>query len=73
MQVGEIAAPAAGDEDLLADAIGMLQHGDPAATFAGFDGTHQAGRAAAENDHVEGLVDQVNEFQVSSFEFQVEN
>src|ERR1035441_1581635 len=69
MQIGEIATPAAGNEDLLANAIGVLQHGDPAATLAGFEGTHQSGCAAAENNHVEGLVGQVISFksQVSSF------
>ena len=73
VQIGEIAAPAAGDEDLLANAIGVLQHGDPAATLAGFDGTHQSGCAAAENNYVEGLVGQVIsfKFQVSSFKSKV--
>ena len=73
MQIGEIATPAAGDEDLFADAIGVLQHGDPAATFAGFDGAHQAGGPAAENDYVEGLLDQVTSFrfQVSSFKLKL--
>src|ERR1019366_6360391 len=61
-QIGEIATPAAGDEDLFANAIGVLQHGDPAATLAGFEGTHQSGCAAAENNHVEGLVGQVMSF-----------
>ena len=73
MQIGEIATPAAGDEDLLADAIGVLQHGDPSPTFTGFDGTHQAGGPAAENDYVEGLLDQVTSFrfQVSSFKLKL--
>jgi hypothetical protein len=73
MQIGEIATPAAGDEDLFADAIGVLQHGDPAATFAGFDGAHQSGGPAAENDYVESLFDQVTSFRfrVSSFKSKV--
>ena len=73
MQIGEIATPAAGDEDLFADAIGVLQHGGTAATFTGFDGTHQAGGPAAENDYVEGLLDQVTsfKFRVSSFKSKV--
>ena len=73
MQIGEVATAAAGDEDLLANAIGVLQHGDPAATLAGFDGAHQSGCAAAENNYVEGLVGQVIsfKFQVSSFKSKV--
>ncbi len=79
MQIGEIATPAAGDEDLLADAISVLQHGDPAATLTGFDGAHEAGSAAAKNNYVEGLIGQVLSFKfhVSRFklklDYRVEN
>jgi hypothetical protein len=55
MQVGKVAAPAAGDQNLFADALGPLQHGHAASALAGFNGAHQAGRAAAENDYIETL------------------
>ncbi len=55
VQVGEVAAPAAGDQDLFADALGPLQHGHAAPAPAGFNGAHQAGCSAAENDHVKTL------------------
>jgi hypothetical protein len=38
MKVGEIAAASAGDENLLAAAVGALQHGDAPPAFAGLDG-----------------------------------
>jgi hypothetical protein len=53
MQVGEVAASAAGDQDFLADAVGMFEHNDATAALAGLDGTHQAGSAASQDDHVE--------------------
>src|SRR6266853_4767557 len=52
MQVGEVAAPAAGDQDLLADLFSALQHGHAPSALAGFNGAHQARRAAAQNDYV---------------------
>jgi hypothetical protein len=55
MKVGEVAASAARDKDLLAQPVGVLDHGDAAAALAGFDGAHQACRAAAENECVEGM------------------
>jgi hypothetical protein len=57
MEVGEIAAASAGDQDFLADAFGALQHRDAAAAFAGFDGAEQAGGAGTKNQSVK-LVDQ---------------
>ena len=53
MQIGEIAASAAGDQDLLAQPVGVFEYGDAAAALAGLDGAHQASRAAAENQCVE--------------------
>jgi hypothetical protein len=35
MDVGEIAAAAAGDQNFLADAIGTLEHGNAPSAFAG--------------------------------------
>jgi hypothetical protein len=55
MNVGEVAAPAAGDENFLSDAVGVLEHRDAAASFAGFDGAHQSRGARAEDDCVELL------------------
>ena len=40
VQIGEIAAPAAGDQDLLADSIRAFEHQDAPAPLAGFHGTH---------------------------------
>ena len=56
MQVGEIAAAATGDQDLLADAIGALEQQDTASALAGFDGTHQAGGPGSENDDVTSFI-----------------
>ena len=67
MQVGEVAAASAGDEDLLANAFGVFQHGDARAALAGLDGAHQSGRASAEDDRV--IV--MNHTTVSGFELQV--
>ena len=47
VEVGEVAAAAAGDEDLFADAIGMIENEDAAAALAGHDGSHQSGCACA--------------------------
>ena len=50
--VGEVAAAAAGDEDFFAGAVGVVEEEDAAASFAGFDGCHQAGGACAEDHYV---------------------
>ena len=52
MQVSEIAAAAAGDQNFLADAIRAFEHQDTPAPLAGFNGAHQASRARSENDDV---------------------
>ena len=52
VQVGEVAAAAAGDEDFLADSIRAFEHQNTPATLAGLNGTHQAGRTGSENDDV---------------------
>ena len=49
VNVGEIAAATAGDEDFFADAVGVFKDGDAAAAVAGFDGTKEAGGASAED------------------------
>ncbi len=38
MDVGEVAAASAGDEDFLADAVGVFEDGDATAALARFDG-----------------------------------
>ncbi len=53
VDIREIAATAAGDEDLFPEPVGMLQNRDAASALARLDGAHQASRAAAENQRVE--------------------
>ena len=67
MQVGEVAAPAAGDQDLLANAVGAFQDGDAASALASSDGAHQPGGASAQNHRIVGMDHKT----VSSFEFRV--
>jgi hypothetical protein len=52
MQTREIAASAAGDQDLLAKAVRVFQKQNAAAPLAGFDGTHQSRRAGSEDNCV---------------------
>ncbi len=56
MQVGEVAAAAAGDQDFFADTVGAFQDGNAATALPCLDGAHEAGRAAAENDDVKVVV-----------------
>ena len=51
--VGEIAAAAAGHQDLLADPVGMLDHQHAPAAPTGRDRAHQAGGAAADDHRIE--------------------
>jgi hypothetical protein len=55
MNVREVAATSAGDEDFFADAVGMIEKGDAASALAGFDGAHESGGACAEDEGVEGM------------------
>jgi predicted HD phosphohydrolase len=55
VEVGEVAASATGDQNFLAQPVGVLEHRDAASTLAGFDGAHQAGCATAENHCIEGV------------------
>ena len=52
VQVGEIAAAAAGDQDFLADAVRAFEHQNAPPALARFHGTHQPGGAGSENDDV---------------------
>jgi hypothetical protein len=58
VQVGEVAAAAAGDADLLGELGGVVDDQHAAPALAGFGGAHHAGGAGADHDHVEagGLV-----------------
>jgi hypothetical protein len=52
VDIGEITASPAGDQDFLPQPLGMFEHGYPPPPPAGFDSTHQSGSAAAENQSV---------------------
>jgi hypothetical protein len=52
VEVGEVGAAAAGDEDLLADALGVVKQEDAAAATASGGGTHEAGGASSENENI---------------------
>src|SRR5580700_6730611 len=56
VQVGEVAAPSAGDENLLAAAVGVFENSNAAAALAGFNRTHEASSAPSEDDYVELLI-----------------
>ena len=47
--IGEITSAAAGNEDFLAGAVGMLDHRDAASTLTRLRRAHQPGGAAAQN------------------------
>jgi hypothetical protein len=53
VQVGEVAAAAAGDKDLLAGLVTALEYRNAAAAAAGFNGGHEARGASAEDENVE--------------------
>jgi len=53
VDVGEVAAASAGDEDLLAGARGAFEDGDAVSTAASFDGAHETGGTCSENEGVE--------------------
>jgi hypothetical protein len=52
MNVGEITAPPAGDQNLLPDSIGALKHGDTPPAFAGLYRAKQTGGPSAKNQGV---------------------
>ena len=53
--IGEVAAPATGHQDLLADAVGVLDHQHPQTALCGSQCAHQARRAAADDQDVVGV------------------
>ncbi len=52
VDVREIAAPASGNQNFLADAVGALQYGDSASSFASFCGAQESRGASAEDESV---------------------
>ena len=52
VEIGEVAAAAAGNGNLLSDAIRMLKHDDLAASFSRFDGAEKTGCPAANHNDV---------------------
>ena len=56
MQVGEVAASATGDKDLLAYPFGMIDDSHLAAAFAGLDSAHEPCSSGPQDDHVEMML-----------------
>src|SRR6476646_1152123 len=52
MDVGEIAAPTAGDQYLFADSFRALQYGHASPATARFHRAHEPGCSRAQNDHI---------------------
>ena len=52
VEVGEVAASTAGEEDFFARAIGVVDDGDAAASATRFDRAHEPGSACAEDEDV---------------------
>ncbi len=52
VDIRKITAPAAGDEDFLADSFGTFQHPDTPSAFAGLDCAEESRGAGAENQSV---------------------
>jgi hypothetical protein len=62
MEIREIAAASAGDQDFLTDFICAFDHGDAASAFAGLDGAKQSGGSGAKDQSVKFM----NQGRVSS-------
>src|SRR5450755_3582763 len=70
IQVGKVAAPAAGNQNLLADAIGAFQHSNTASALSGSDGAHQPSGASAQDYRIVGMDHEDSfKFPVSSFKY----
>jgi hypothetical protein len=52
VDVGEVAAAAAGDENLFANTVGMIEDEDAAATLTCGDGGHEARCTSAEDEGI---------------------
>jgi hypothetical protein len=53
MQIGEVAAPATRNQDLLADAIGALEDDNTTPATYGAGGAHQASGTGAQHNRIE--------------------
>jgi len=56
VEVGEVGAASAGDEDFFAGTVGVVEDEGAAAALAGFDGGHEAGGSGTEDDYVVSAV-----------------
>jgi hypothetical protein len=59
MQVGEIAASTARDQDFLADTFGPFQHGHTATVPARLNGAHEPGRTRAQDNDVKLMLGRI--------------
>jgi hypothetical protein len=55
VDVGEVAAASAGDEDLFAGFFGVVEEEDAASAASSLDGAHEAGGSGAEDYYIECL------------------
>src|SRR5579872_3645134 len=56
IEVGEVATPSSGDQDLSANLRVMLRHHNPASPLTGFDGAHQAGSTRPDHNYIDRLL-----------------
>jgi hypothetical protein len=56
VQIRKVAAAPAGDEDLFAGTLSVLEQRDTAAAAAGFNGGHEARSARAEDEDIESVL-----------------
>jgi hypothetical protein len=55
VEVGEVTAASAGDEDFFTGAVGAFEESDASVAAARFDGGHEAGGAGADDEDIEGV------------------
>jgi hypothetical protein len=53
MEVGEVAASAAGDQDFLPNSVRMIEDEDPTPALASLDSAHESCGTCAEDDRVQ--------------------
>lgn len=53
VRIGEVAAPTARHQDLLADPVGTFEDNDTMSAIAGGNRTHEPGGTTADNDYVD--------------------
>jgi hypothetical protein len=54
MEISEVASAATGDQDLLADPVGMVKQQNPASDASRMDSAEKTRGAAAHNHHIVG-------------------